>query len=168
MTLEDYQVLHEMLEEFRREAGELQARIEEYAAYIREAELHLRAIVDSEPEDRKVFSPRKAEVLYKEEIQKIEKQKALHEERRLRLCEEKSVIEGRVARLEAVCRHQREPAGSRWEGSLTDLEKIAERIQGSGSYIDRNPIQARQELAIIAKSIKETVARMREEERGLR
>lgn len=168
MTLEDYQALHEMLEEFRLEAGELQARIEEHARYIREAKMHLRAIVDSEPEDRKVFSPRKAEVLYKEEVKKIEKGKALHEEARQRLCEEKAVIEGRIARLEAVCRHQREPAGGRWEGSLTDLEKIADRIQGSSSYIDRNPIQARQELAIIAKSLKETVARMRKEELGLR
>ena len=79
MKKEDYQALQEMLKEFREEAAELQARIEKYEERVKEAELYLKAIQDSEPEDRKVFSPRRVEVLYKEEIGRIKEQKALHE-----------------------------------------------------------------------------------------
>ncbi len=46
-----------------------------------------------------------------------------------------------------------------------DLENIIGRIENSSGYIDRNPIQARQELAIIAKSLRELVDRMREGEK---
>ena len=52
MKKEDYQALQEMLKEFREEAAELQARIEKYEERVKEAELYLKAIQDSEPEDK--------------------------------------------------------------------------------------------------------------------
>ena len=165
MKKEDYQALQEMLKEFREEAAELQARIEKYEERVKEAELYLKAIPDSEPEDRKVFSPRRVEVLYKEEIGRIKEQKALHEEQIRQLCGERDVIGRRISRLETVCRHQRDRARSRRDASLMDLEKIIGRIESSSGYIDRNPVQARQELAIIAKSLRELVDRMREGEK---
>lgn len=165
MKKEDYQALQEMLKEFREEAAELQARIEKYEERVKEAELYLKAIQDSEPEDRKVFSPRRVEVLYKEEIGRIKEEKAVHEEQIQRLCSQREVLEKRISRLEAVCRHQRERARRRRDASLMDLENIIGRIENSSGYIDRNPIQARQELAIIAKSLRELVDRMREGEK---
>ncbi len=163
MTVEDYKPLYDMLEEFREEEAGLQARIEEHEAQAREAEIHLKAIEDTEPEDRKVFSPRRAEILYKEEIEKIKARKVLHEEQKQRLCSEKAIIERRISRLEEVCRHQRASDRSKHDASLMELENLIGRIESSSAYIDRNPIQARQELAIIAESLRRMLVRMREE-----
>lgn len=162
MKKEDYQALRELLKEFREEAAELKARIEEHDGRVKEAELRLKTIQDSEPEDRKIFSPRRVEVLYKEEIGRIKEEKAVHEEQIQRLCSRREVLERRISRLEAVCRHQREHARSRRDASLMELENIIGRIESSSGYIDRNPIQARQELAIIAKSLREIMDRMRD------
>ena len=102
MKKEDYQALQEMLKEFREEAAELQARIEKYEERVKEAELYLKAIQDSEPEDRKVFSPRRVEVLYKEEIGRIKEEKAVHEEQIQRLCSQREVLEKRISYLRGL------------------------------------------------------------------
>ena len=162
MTLQDYNALQEVLSELRRQAESVEAQIEERLGYIREAQIHLQAIEDLEPEDRKIFSPRRVEVLYKEEIGRIKEEKAVHEEQIRRLCSRREVLERRISRLEAVCRHQREHARSRRDASLMELENIIGRIESSSGYIDRNPIQARQELAIIVKSLREIMDRMRD------
>ena len=78
MISKDYEALRGLLEEFRREAAQLDAQIDDTARKIREAEAFLAVYTDSQPDDIRVFSPRKAEILYKEEIRQKEKDKLLH------------------------------------------------------------------------------------------
>ena len=82
MISKDYEALRGLLEEFRREAAQLDAQIDDTARKIREAEAFLAVYTDSQPDDIRVFSPRKAEILYKEEIRQKEKEKSVYEERR--------------------------------------------------------------------------------------
>lgn len=160
MTLEDYNALHEIVRERRLEAEELKVRIEEQSGYIREAKARLLAMENLEPEDKKVFSPRKADVLYKEEIRKIKEEKSLHEENSRLLQERKAVIDSQIAKLEEILEHEKKDFATQF--CQKELKEIIGKIKSSSQFIDRNPIQARQDFAIIAKALQEIVKKMGE------
>lgn len=169
MTLEDYNTLYEVLNERRRESEELKVRIEEHHSHIMEAGVHLKAIEGLETEDRNIFSPRKADILYKEEIRKIKEEKYFHEERSRSFQERKTVVDCQVAKLTTVLEHQKkdsfafsEETQSQYKKQLKDLKEIIDRIEYSSAFIEKNPIQARQDFLIIAKSLREIVDRLRE------
>lgn len=170
MTLQDYNALQEVLSELRRQAESVEARIEERLGYIREAQIHLQAIEDLEPEDRKIFSPRRVDAQYKEEIRKTEEEKAFHEERKRELCNKKALVDSQIAKIETVLEHQQKEISlqtkrkkNRYQVLRKHFEDIIERIEKNSASIDRNPIQARQNFAIIAKMLEETVNAMQED-----
>lgn len=169
MKLEDYYVLNEMLGEFRREAADLEAQIDHCARCIQEADAHLKAIENQEPEDRKVFSPRKTGTLYKEEIERIRTEKAACEKENQYLSDKKSVADGRVKRLSGVLERQEQSFTVQGEyeadirdAALANLEELWEKIEKSRQQIERNPIQARQDFAIIAKLLRDTIDQIRD------
>lgn len=170
MRLEDYNALYEMLNEFRLEAAELEKQIEERLGYIREAEAHLRAFENLEPEDKKFFSPRKVEILYKEEIDRIKEEKSSHERQNHELRARKAVIDGRIEKLEAVLSHEKkdfsvraEKTKERQNASVKSLREIVSKIEKSSAFIEKSPIQARQDFAIIAKSLRKIADNMQNE-----
>lgn len=59
MISKDYEALRGLLEEFRREAAQLDAQIDDTARKIREAEAFLAVYTDSQPDDIRVFLPEK-------------------------------------------------------------------------------------------------------------
>ena len=67
MLRKDYDTLREILEEFRQEEKGIRVRMEENSRLIREAQVHLNAFSESEPEDFRYFSPRSAENIHREE-----------------------------------------------------------------------------------------------------
>ena len=169
MISKDYEALRGLLEEFRREAAQLDAQIDDTARKIREAEAFLAVYTDSQPDDIRVFSPRKAEILYKEEIRQKETEKSVYEERRGELSQKRETLEGRMTALQDVLSRQRKNVSSRAEGakkqyeaSMEELGGLAEKILQSSAWIERNPVQARQDLAIIARRLKEAVDRVRD------
>ena len=164
MTLEDYAFIRGMLQDFRGEAQKLEVQIAEHLGLIREAEAHLRAFEDKEPEDKKVFSPRRTEALHKERMDRIKEEKASHEESCREMSARKAVIDRRVERIESVLSHEEKELSSHKEAeegrrsaALKSMEELIDRIEKSSSYMERNPVQARQDLAIIAKSLREAV-----------
>lgn len=168
MKLEDYYVLNEMLGEFRREAADLEAQMNHCERRVKEAEAHLKVFEDQESDDRKVFSPRKAGVLYKEEIERIRKEKSACEEERQYLSEKKSIVDGRIKRIFGVIDGQeksftvQEKTDNRiLDATVESLDELTERIEKTCLQIQRNPIQARQDFAIIAKSLRETTDKIR-------
>lgn len=169
MTLEDYKDLHDILQELRREAENLETQIDQQLGYIREAEVHLRAMNNREPEDKKIFSPRKMDLLYKEEIGKIREEKDSHEKQNRELCDKKGVIDKWTSTIEKVLGNQQrdfsaqtQMAKDQYKSSLEDLYKMIDKIESRSSSIEKNPIQARQDFTIIAKDLRETVDKMRE------
>ena len=170
MTLEDCNALHEMLNEFRRETAELEAQIQGHLGCIREAEAHLRAFENLEPEDKKVFSPRKVEILYKEEIHRIKEEKSFREEQNRVLCGRKAVIDERIKKLETVLDHEKNEFSSRAEAAkkqqnaaVKSLKEIIGKMEKSSAFIEKSPIQARQDFAIITKSLREIVDKMQDD-----
>lgn len=168
MILEDYDTLSRMLDEFRREAADIEAAIEKNVGNIRETEAYLKVYLDSEPEDVKVFSPRKMEIIYKEEIQKKKREKSAWEMENQELNRRKSILQNRIAGLEDVLLRQGQDFSSRpeevrkqYDASIRELEELADGIGRSIASIERNPIQARQDFVIIEKRLREAADKMR-------
>lgn len=158
MTMEDYNALQEILYERHRESEGLKTQIEEESGYIREAKAGLLAIGNLEPEDKKIFSPRRTNALYKEEIRKIKEEESLHEEKIRLLHERKAIVDSQITKIEAILEHHKKDHSAQF--FLKDLEEIIDRIEGNIKLIDKNPIQARQDFSVIVKSLREIVEGM--------
>lgn len=167
MLTEDYNVLTELLEDLKREAGEADRAIEANLRRIRETEAYVEAFTDAESEDFKVFSPRRAEVLHKEELQDARQRILAYQRENEELTERRKLLHGRMGRLRELLDHmeretqrQVREAGELQAKTLQSLRALAERIDRSSACIERNPIQARQEFAIIGKSLRELAEEM--------
>lgn len=161
MTLEDYNTLNDMLLEFRREAGEADVQIDYNLRCIREAEVHLKSYQEMETDDFRVFSPRKAAIIHKEEIDKICDEKARCEEINKTLYRRREIINKNIVRLESVLSHQScnftaqaGEVGESFAAVPGILEDMLCKINRVRQEIDRNPIQARQNIAIIERNFR--------------
>ena len=168
MKLENYNTLKEMLLEFKRELGETDREIALHLRYIKEAEAHLKAFTEAETEDFKVFSPRKMEIIHKEEIDKIRNEKSFYEERNRELYRRKEYLDRRILKLTDILEKesgdlvlQEEKKPDLYSDHAKDLEEFALKIQKGIGYIESNPVQAKQDFIIIAKCLKETAGRIR-------
>ena len=175
MMLDDYNSLNEIWIELSQEVTELETQIQYNLRCIREAEAYLNTYLNSETEDYKVFSPRKAEVIYKEEIRDARNKITFHEEDNKELYEKKNIINDRMKKLETVLNRQNKNmtylnvqeedrqriARELHDTSLQNLVHLIHKIELSSMYIDKDPIQAKFELAVIGKCLRETIDEIR-------
>jgi len=173
--LSDYDSLYEMWDEFCHEAAEIDARIQKNLRGIREVDSYLNTFLKSETEDFKVFSPRKAEVIHKDEIDEANRKKASYEEQNKVLNQKKDVINDRINRLETLMEHQNRKfnflkvqeeerqriARDLHDTSLQNLAHLIHKIELCTMYIDKDPIQAKLELSVISKRLRETIEEIR-------
>ena len=139
--MDDYDALREMIEEFQQEAADMESRIRLNIRNIREAEAYLKVYLDSEPDDVKVFSPRKMEILYQEEIRKKKEEKSVWEKENQELSSRKAILDSRIASLKGILGRQQQDF----------------RMEKGSASMERNLIQARQEFAIIERRLREIV-----------
>lgn len=168
MIAEDYNKLYGLLEAFLGEAADVEAQISDTTRLVRETDAYLATYRSGEPEDVKVFSPRKMEILYKEEIQKKKEEKSEYEERIQCLRRRKEVLDGKISDLQDILSRRKQDFSSRMEASreqykasVKELDSLADKIGESSGYIEKNPFQARQDFAIIAKRLKETAEQLK-------
>lgn len=175
MTLDDYDSLHEMWNEFCREAMEIDAQIHYNLRCIREADAYLGSFLKSETEDFKVFSPRRAEVIHKAEIDEANRKKSFHEGQNRELYKKKDRLNERINRLEVVLDHQsrgfnflkvqeeerQRIARDLHDTSLQNLAHLIHKIELCTMYIDKDPIQAKLELSVISKRLRGTIEDIR-------
>ncbi len=169
MRLDDYNTLKEMLSEFRREVTEIEEELYSDTERIRDMDARLRVFTDAEPEDFKVFSPRKMEAVHREEIKRIRQEKSVCENRGRELKEKKEFLIKYIEKLEKIlkCRKKDIIKGDEAERELQDtvihdLDQLVHKIEQSSSQIVGNPVQAKQDFAVIGQSLKENVDKMRD------
>ncbi len=169
MRLDDYNALKEMLSEFRREVTEIEEELYSDTERIRDMDARLRVFTDAEPEDFKVFSPRKMEAVHREEIKRIRQEKSVCENRGRELKEKKEFLVKYIEKLEKIlkCRKKDIIKGDEAERELQDtvihdLDQLVHKIEQSSSQIVGNPVQAKQDFAVIGQSLKENVDKMRD------
>ena len=155
MFFGDYSVLIEIAEEFRQNLADLDARIECNLRGVKEADIILKKYTESESDDVKVFSPRRMEVLHKEEIQKARKDKAVFEEKNVDLLQEREFLSKRLGRLEKVLERQNSGKDLS-DASLYKLKEMLRRVEIGSKYIDQNHTsQAKQEFAYVTRALRE-------------
>lgn len=169
MRLDDYNALKEMLSEFRREVTEIEEELYSDTERIRDMDARLRVFTDAEPEDFKVFSPRKMEAVHREEIKRIRQEKSVCENRGRELKEKKEFLVKYIEKLEKIlkCRKKDIIKGDEAERELQDtvihdLDQLVHKIEQSSSQIVGNPVQAKQDFAVIGQSLRENVDKMRD------
>lgn len=168
MRMEEYRTLKNILLEFRQEVETIEKQIQEDLEYIREKEVSLKALTGDEPEDFKVFSPRKPETLHKAEIERLRKEKSVYEGKNRELENRKSIFEKYIPIFEDIVKctpeeskEERISAQELHDSVMCDLEKLVQKIESSSTHIVMNPIQAKQDFAVIGSCLKNTIDKMK-------
>ncbi len=171
MSLEDYNVLNELLEDFRQEEAEVDIKIAYYIQCIKKADVILKKLKGSESDDYKVFSPRKMEVAYKDEIEQAYKEKSIYEEKNRELYRKKDLLSSRITKTMEILNRQ-DYNFSSLEESLAEIEEerlfqrnnvrrlndVLKKVESGNKFLERGQtIQARQEFITVRKSLEELI-----------
>lgn len=185
MSSKNYELLNDMLQDFKKEHAEICDLIENNLLSIKHIDSYLSSLFSKEEDDYKVFSPRNVESLYKDEIEKsnLEKEKCQTENNRL--YHERNILASRIATLEKILsdaikfnidsdtrdrnltvlniqeEDRQRIARDLHDTSLQNLAHLVHKIELSSMYIDKDPNRAKLELAIVNKNLKSTIDEIR-------
>ncbi len=107
MRSDDYNALNSVIIELRQELSALDCEIEKNTQRIKEADAYVKSLKGSEPADYKIFSPRDAESIHRDEIEKICEERHICEEKNEQLSARRKILSSQIKRLEKVCRAKR-------------------------------------------------------------
>lgn len=176
MIIDNYNILIELVKEMQVEISKLDNQLEYNYSRIKEADIYLRGFREAEPEDFKVFSPRNAESVHKKEIERACGEKSSYEEKNRELLSKRNILASRIEKLNKVLNREnhnltvlnfqeedrRRIARELHDTSLQNLTHLVHKIELCGMYIDNDPIQAKLELSVINKRLRETINEIRE------
>lgn len=175
MNLDDYSTLKKIAEQIRQEIKVLEDRIKYNLQCIKEAEVYVSLLIDSEPEDFKIFSPRNAENVHRNEIEKAYREKENCEKQNEQLYARKNLLCEQIKGLENILEHRKNGltvlniqeedrqriARDLHDTSLQNLAHLIHKIELSTLYIDEDPIKAKLELSVINNVLKKTIDEIR-------
>lgn len=173
MIIDDYNILVDVINELRQEILKLDNQIECNSRCVKEADVYLKDFI--EPEDLKVFNPRNMETVHREEIQRTLKAREDCIKQNEQLSKKRDVLSARVDKLESifnrkdseitVLKIQEEDrqriARELHDTSLQNLTHLIHKIELCSMYIDTDPVQAKLELSVVSKHLKETIDEIR-------
>lgn len=171
----------EMYQNLSEEAEELKKKIDENLTHISEIDEYLHSIYKQEDEDFKVFSPRNVEHIYKEDIDNHKTKKYSLESDNRVLYSKLNKVNSYLEALEEVLGEKPEAvqktddlyaldiqekerqriARDLHDTSLQNLAHLVHKVELASMYIDRDPLQAKLELATISKSMKSVIEEIR-------
>lgn len=175
MNFDDYQALAEIVQELRDELKKIDEKIKYNLQCIKEAEVYARLLTDSEPEDFKIFSPRNAENVHKEEIAKAFQEKENCKCKNEQLLARKDLLQKQIKVLSNILEHRNDGmtvlniqeedrqriARDLHDTSLQNLAHLIHKIELSSLYIDEDTIKAKLELSVVNNILKKTIDEIR-------
>lgn len=175
MNLDDYNVLSEIVKELKLEITELENEIQYNHRCIKEADIYVNTIKDSDSEEYKIFSPRNGVSTHKNEIEETYREKSEYLEKNENLNLKKEVLSKRIEQLENIlkCRERdfavlnvqeedrQRIARDLHDTSLQNLAHLVHKIELSSLYIDKDVVKAKLELSVVSKILKETIDEIR-------
>lgn len=176
MNLEGYNVLNTIVREFRYELKELEDEIQYNLRCMKETDVFVRSLLDSQSVDFKIFSPRNVEYTHKDEIEKSSDIKQRCEQRNKELTARRDVLMEHVRQLEGILEQRdhndmilmniqeedrQRIARDLHDTSLQNLAHLTHKIELSSLYIDQDPVKAKLELSLINKILRETIEEIR-------
>jgi len=170
-------LLKETLQELSEEKSGFQEKVNKNLNRISEIDAYLKSIYDKEDTDFKVFSPRNVENVYKEQIEKSNKEKYSLENENQHLYRQINRLHHYMENISAVLdeedsdfnlksldiqeKDRQRIARDLHDTSLQNLAHLIHKIELSSMYIDKDPIQAKLELASINKNMKTIIEDIR-------
>ncbi len=175
MNFDDYNTLEKIIHEMRLELGELESKIKYNLQCMKEADIYAHLLIDSEPEDFKLFSPRNVESVHGDEIKKAYQEKENCKKQNEQLYGRRDLLEEQVNGLERVLAHKEDGqtvlniqeedrqriVRDLHDTSLQNLAHLIHKIELSSLYIDEDPIKAKLELSVVNQVLKKTIDEIR-------
>lgn len=176
MNIEDYNILNSIVREFRHELTVLDNEIQYNLRCMKETDVYVRSLLDSESADFKIFSPRSAEYIYKDEIERSSDIKEKCARRNNELTAKRDILFERIRQLESILEHKdhddlilmniqeedrQRIARDLHDTSLQNLAHLTHKIELSLLYIDQDPVKAKLELSVVNKILRETIDEIR-------
>lgn len=177
MSRDDYTSLNEMYIALLEEENNLNRELKQNQLRISEIDAYLKILHDQEEEDYKVFSPRNVEEVHKESIaiQKEEKSRLEDENRNLysKLNKIKNFAKGLQRAMDADTsfnkldildvqeKERQRIARDLHDISLQNLTHLVHKAELASIYMDRDPVQAKLELATLNKGLKTVIEDIR-------
>lgn len=185
MNQSSYDTLSGIVEELQKEYSTLHEKIDDYTLQIKEAECYIQSFYDKEDEDFKIFSPRKVEDLYGEEIAKSKSNINILQQQLNKWYHEQNILRSRIEKLNQILDEEKgfhvdsdsvkknlsilsiqeqdrqRIARDLHDTSLQNLAHLVHKIELSGLFIDQDPIRAKLELAVISKNLKAVIDEVR-------
>ncbi len=173
--VENKQILEKLFDDFFKEKEMIQSRMNDCKNKISEVDTYIHSITVMEDSDFKVFSPRNVESVYKESLEENRKLKEKYEEEYQNLAVKKEKEDSRLKRIEFLMKNisddcayfdilekdRQRIARDLHDSSLQNLTHIIHKTELASMYIEKDPIQAKLELASISKNIKEVIEEIR-------
>jgi len=172
---EKKEILEKLYDDFIKERDSIQEKINECKNKISEVSSYIDNITGIEDSYFKFFSPRNVETIYKDSLAENRSLKTLYEKEYQTYMKEKEIIENRLRKIEFLITHpnndmyeleiqeteRKRIARDLHDSSLQNLTHTIHELELASKYIDKDPIQAKLELASISKHIKEVINEIR-------
>lgn len=168
MKAEDYNILNFMMEEFQQEKQKIEIQIKNNLKNIKIAETHIEYLQNSESEDFKIFSPRKKDAEKNKRIEIILEEKSKYEQSNLKLNERRQILISYIDNIDTILKHQNIEDKSEKEkikyvcnDVIHDLDDLILKINEKCKYIEKNPVQAKQDFVIIGRYLRKITDKLR-------
>lgn len=172
---EKREILEKLYDDVLKERDSVQKKIDECKNKISEVSSYIDNITGIEDSDFKFFSPRNVETIYKDSLAENRNLKTLYEKEYRTYQKEKEIIENRLRILKFVLTspnsdmyeleiqetERKRIARELHDSSLQNLTHMVHELELVSKYIDKDPIQAKLELASISKNIREVINEIR-------
>ncbi len=176
MNPENFKVLQSMLLELQEQQNRIKENIDVNILKIEEAKIHLKSIVEKCDSDFKEFFPRNPEITHKEEIDRLNSEISVYEKENEILLTKSNDLHIKIDKIQNILRDENEHSVKMFniqederyrisrelhDTSLQNLAHLVHKIELSSMYIDKDPLQAKLELSIINKNLKEIIEEIR-------
>ncbi|MBO5057416.1 MAG: sensor histidine kinase [Lachnospiraceae bacterium] len=181
MKEDKLRILEELYEDSLQEKKTISDELQSNLNRIKEIDTYLKSIRESEECDFKVFSPRSAEILYKDKISESEIEKTKLENKNSNYYQKLEKIDKKISDLAFLIKdnksidknmhftildiQERERiriSRELHDSSLQNLTHLIHSLELSSMFIDQDPIRAKLELASCSQNLKQIINEIRD------
>lgn len=172
---EKKQILDKLYDDFLKEKDSIQKEIDNCKNKISEIDSYIASITGKEDSDFKVFSPRDVESIYKDSLEENRNLKSKYEEDYKVYVKKREKIDSRLKKVKKLLlnygdevhifdiqeKERQRISRDLHDSSLQNLTHTIHKLELASLYIDKDPIQAKLEIAEISKDIREVIEEIR-------
>ena len=172
---EKKEILDKLYDDFLKEKDSIQKEIDDCKNKISEIDSYINSITGKEDSDFKVFSPRNVESIYKDSLEENRNLKNKYQDDYKLYIKKREKIDSRLKKIKKLLldygddtqifdiqeKERQRISRDLHDSSLQNLTHIIHKLELASLYIDKDPIQAKLEIAEISKDIKEVIGEIR-------